>query len=105
MLPSKNGGPSAFRTPLGWYVVGLFTKLERESSISYNQIIAQGADTRKTSGKVKYINVKHMRFVKFLKLIVEKSRKVGEHFKTPLPMKDRSLKLLNNRNMAEKRFS
>ena len=60
MLPSKNGGPSAFRTPLGWYVVGLFTKLERESSISYNQIIAQGADTRKTSGKVKHINAKQM---------------------------------------------
>ena len=40
-----------------------------------------------------------------MKLIVEKSRKVGGHFKTPLPMKDRSLKLLNNRSMAEKRFS
>ena len=60
MLPSKNFGPSVSRTPLGLCVVGLFTKLERESSISYNQIITHGADTRKTSGKVKDINAKQM---------------------------------------------
>ena len=39
-----------------------------------------------------------------LKLIDEKLRKVGEHFEIPLPMKDRSVKLPNNRNMAEKRL-
>ena len=30
VLPSKDGGPFAFRTPLGWCVDGLFTKLERK---------------------------------------------------------------------------
>ena len=34
----------------------------------------------------------------------EKSRKVGEHFEIPLPMKNRLVKLPNNRNMAEKRL-
>ena len=34
----------------------------------------------------------------------EKSRKVGEHFEILLPLKDRSAKLPNNRNMAEKRL-
>ena len=41
---------------------------------------------------------------KFLKLMDEKSRKVGEHFEIPLPLKNRSVKLLKNRNMAEKRL-
>ena len=41
---------------------------------------------------------------KFLKLMDEKSRKVREHFEIPLPLKDRSVKLPNNRNMAEKRL-
>ena len=39
---------------------------------------------------------------RFLKLMNEKSRKVGEHFEIPLPLKNRSVKLLNNRKMAEK---
>ena len=34
----------------------------------------------------------------------EKSRKVGEHFEIPLLLRDRSVKLPNNRNMAEKRL-
>ena len=41
---------------------------------------------------------------KFLKLMDEKSRKVGEHFEIPLPLKNRLVKLPNNRNMAEKRL-
>ena len=34
----------------------------------------------------------------------EKSRKNGEHFEIQLPLKNRSVKLPNNRNMAEKRL-
>ena len=67
VLPSKNGGPFAFRTPLGWCVVGLLTKLGRESSISCNGIVVQDAATRKVasyhfgiSSKVKDINTKQM---------------------------------------------
>ena len=41
---------------------------------------------------------------KFLKLMDEKLRKVGEHFDIPLPLKNRLAKLPNNRNMAEKRL-
>ena len=40
----------------------------------------------------------------FLKLMDDKSRKVGEHFETPFPLKDRPVKLPNNRNMFEKRL-
>ena len=36
VLPTKDGGPFAFRTPLGWCVVELLTKLGRESSVSCN---------------------------------------------------------------------
>ena len=41
---------------------------------------------------------------RFLTLMDEKSRKVGEHFEIPLPLKNRSVKLPNNRSMAEKRL-
>ena len=41
---------------------------------------------------------------KFLKLMDEKSRKVGEHFGIPLPLKNRSVKCPNSRNMAGKRL-
>ena len=34
----------------------------------------------------------------------EKSKKVEEHYEIPLPLIDRSVKLLNNRNMTEKKF-
>ena len=47
VLPSKDGGPFTFRTPLGWSVVGALTKLGRESSISCNQIVALDIATRK----------------------------------------------------------
>ena len=40
----------------------------------------------------------------FLKLMDEKSRKVGEHFEIPFPLKGRPVKLPNNRNIAEKRL-
>ena len=39
-----------------------------------------------------------------LKLIDEKLRKVGEHFEIPLPMKDRSVKLPNNRTWLRRGF-
>ena len=47
VLPSKDSGSFAFRTLLGWSVVGVFTKLGWESSISYNQIVALDVATRK----------------------------------------------------------
>ena len=34
VIPSKNGGPFAFRTTLGWCAVGLLAKLSTENSIS-----------------------------------------------------------------------
>ena len=40
----------------------------------------------------------------FLKLMDEKSRKVGEYFEIPFPQKDRPVKLPNNRSIAEKRL-
>ena len=67
VLPTKDGGPFAFRTPLGWCVVELLTKLGRESSVSCNWIVVKDPLTRKTafhhfgmSSKVKDINAKQM---------------------------------------------
>ena len=67
VLPSKDGGPFAFRTPLRWCVVGLLVKFGRENSISSNRIVVQGAATGKIasyhfgiSSKVKDINAKQM---------------------------------------------
>ena len=66
-LPSKDGGPFAFGTPLIWCVVGLSTKFGRENSISCNQNVVQDPATRKISShhfgissKVKDINAKQM---------------------------------------------
>ena len=53
------------------------------------------------SGNMEDISFEDQRF---LTLMDEKSRKVGEHFEIPLPLKNRSVKLLNNRSMAEKRL-
>ena len=39
---------------------------------------------------------------KILKLMHEKKRKVGEHFEMSLSLKEKSVKLPNNRNMVEK---
>ena len=67
MLPHKDGGPFAFKTPLGWYVVRLLTKLGKKSSISCNHVLVQDAATRKMtshhlgiSSKVKYTNAKQI---------------------------------------------
>ena len=67
VLPSKDSEPFAFRTPLGWFVVGLFTKFRKESSICCNQIVVQDAATGKIashhfgiSSKVKDIDAKQM---------------------------------------------
>ena len=67
VLPSKDSGPFAFRTPLGWCVIGLLTKLGKESSIPCNQIVVQDAATRKMvphqfriSSKVEDISAKQM---------------------------------------------
>ena len=40
--------------------------------------------------------------LQYLKLMDEKSRKVGQHFEITLLMKDRSVKLPNNRNMTRR---
>ena len=43
VIPSKNGGPFAFRTTLGWHVVGPLAKLSKENSVSCPRIIVQDA--------------------------------------------------------------
>ena len=141
VLPSKDSGPFAFRTPLEWSVVGLLT---RESWQGKFNLLQSNCCTRCSckknsipsfgiSSKVKDINAKQMlenmyntefcesrlrlgieasnnmedisfEDQKFLILVDEKLRKVGEHFEIPLPLRDRSVKLPNNRNMAEKRL-
>ena len=124
VLPSKDGGHFAFRTPLGWCVDGPLTKIGKESSIPCTQIVVQDAATGKIashhfgiSSKAKDINSKQMleniyntefcesrlgfgievsnnmedfsfEDQKTLKLMDEKSRKVGKHFEIHLPLKN-----------------
>ena len=42
VILSKDGGPFAFRFPLGWCVVGFLTKGTKKS-ITYHQVLAKGA--------------------------------------------------------------
>ena len=67
VLPSKDSEPLAFRTTLGWCVVGVLTKFRKKSSISCNRIVKQDAATGKIvsqyfgiSSKVKDSNTKQM---------------------------------------------
>ena len=47
MLPSQDGGPFAYKTFLGWCVVGPLTKTGKSRSISCNGIVVQDAATSK----------------------------------------------------------
>ena len=55
VLPSKDSGPFAFRTPLAWCVVGLlcayWAKVRKESSSTCSQTVVQdtGSSYRKNS--------------------------------------------------------
>ena len=67
VIPSKNGGPFAFRTTLGWCVVGLLAKLSEKNSMLCHQIIVQDALSGAilphhigVSNKVKDISAKQM---------------------------------------------
>ena len=67
VIPSKNGGPFAFRTTLGWCVVGPLAKPSKRNSISCHQLIVQDAISGTilshhfgVSNKVKDISAKQM---------------------------------------------
>ena len=121
-------------------MVGLLTKVGKESSISGSLILLQVVATRKMAShhfglasNVKDVNAKQMlenmyntKFFesrlameievsssmkdisfedpKFLGLMDQKSRKIGEVYKIPLPLNCRLVKLPNNRNLAKKRL-
>ena len=48
VIPSKNGGPFAYKSPLGWCVVGPLVKDAKKGFISCNRIVVQDV----TSGKM-----------------------------------------------------
>ena len=41
VIPSKDGGPFAYKSPLGWCVVGPLVKNAKKSSIPCNRIVVQ----------------------------------------------------------------
>ena len=41
VIPSKDGGPFAYKSPLGWCVVGPLVKDAKKGSISCNRIVVQ----------------------------------------------------------------
>ena len=49
VLPSQDGGPFAYKTFLGWCVVGPLTKTGKSRSITCNGIAVQDATTSKVS--------------------------------------------------------
>ena len=48
VIPSKEKGPFAYKSPLGWCVVGPLVKAAKKGSISCNRIVVQDV----TSGKM-----------------------------------------------------
>ena len=54
LIPSKNGGPFEFRSPLCRFFVGPLIKINKSGKISCNRIVAQG----KSQGAVLLIILK-----------------------------------------------
>ena len=78
IISSKDGGPYAFRTLLGWCIVGTVQKdTKGESSMSCHRISVYEAATKKLA---------------------------NHHYQIPLPLKNRDVKFPDNRKQAEKRL-
>ena len=127
VIPSKDEGPFAYRSPLGWCVVGPLVKDAKKGSISCNRIVAQDV-TSGITNEIKDVSAKQMlqrmynqefsesklAFMEgigktdieeisfedreFLKMMNENSRKVGKHYELSLPLKNpATTKLPKNR--------
>ena len=138
-IASKNGGPYALETVLGWCVVGpIGRSCKGDDAISCKRIAVQDAGTKQISRhhfeiqkEVKDTRIRdvmqrmyQLDFIeprtkfkglmtnrldeisyenkKFLKIMEDLVVKVGNHYKTPLLLRNPEITLPNNRVMAEK---
>ena len=65
-------------------------------------------DFNECSGKVLHVMTQKLEDIsyenkKFLKLMDDQTVKVGNHYQTPLPLRNPVMKLPNNRKMVERR--
>ena len=136
VVSSQNGDPYAFKTVLGWCIVGPMINQTKTGKFGCNKIILASADTVKPGRhyftvptKVKETSIENMLkkidehdFIEpesqvnlnydnlskndrtFLELIEREAVKIDEHYKFPLPLKDKELVLANNRMAAVKRI-
>ena len=99
VLPSRNGGLYAFRTRLGWCVLGPVSGAKKQFSIMQQ-------DSCKTSWhKVnKENNGISQEDPKFMPVLNNGTRLIDGHYEIPLSLRD-DVRFPNNRLQAEKRFT
>ena len=132
VISSQDDGPYAFKTRLGWCIVGPITEgyqdrrfhcnktavedtstgniskhhFEIEKSIImqlYNADFTE-SKTRLTNGINENITEVSTEDIAFLKLMDSKCSRSGDHYELPLPFRDEDINLPNNRILAEKRL-
>ena len=135
ILRSKNGRPYAFKTRLGWCVVG--QNRTKRNKVSWNQIPVNQADTKEVGRhffQVKkemkendlpdmpkqmynheFTECQHLvnkdlanmsqEDLKFIEILKNGTELVGGHYQVRLPFRKDEINLPNNRSQAEKRFA
>ena len=120
VIPSKNNGPYAIKTRLGWCIAGPVNGTQNRQEIHCNWIDVKQADTKdkgkhyfqtKTSCKVVqpmiHRNWSHWKEIancmsredhKFMKILQEGKKLRNSQYQVPLPFKDPCVNLLNNRH-------
>ena len=135
ILQSRNGGPYAFKTRLGWCVVGPVNRTKR-NKVSCNQIAVNQADTKEVGRHIfqvkevkendlpdmlkqmynhEFSESQHLvnedvanmsqEDLKFIEIPKNGTDLVGGHYQVPLPFRKDEINLPNNRSQAEKRFA
>lgn len=112
VIPSENNGPYAFKTRLGWCVVGPMTKVS--SALRCHRISVKDNGVEKMLkrlyeiDKVPSVPIKGDEIsqddLKFLNIMKEHVRKSDGHYEVPLPFRHDKPVIPNNLHMAEKRL-
>ena len=119
VIPSSNEGPYAFRTKLGWCIVGPLFHRNLSSYTSCRHVFVHQTQLRDNSIErmiksvydgEQTINSKSLgeefsqHDVKFLKTMDDQCQMVSGHYVLPLPFRNESVNLPNNRELALKRL-
>ena len=119
IIPSKNDGTYAFKTKLGWCIVGPINRTSRKE-ICCNRKGVRQADTNevgkhffqakslvKESGSPegKSENGMSVEDVKFMKIMEDGEKMLNRHYQIPLPFRNPNIQVPNNRYPAWQRLS